>query len=98
MQLLTNSAVDSGVGASNAGMHVRQSRRSVRVGRRVASKAQRRRMGRWKARVHSVTRKRKKRYWRPSGWAWRTTAFVMPSWGATRGLVDVVFKAGEEGE
>jgi len=55
-------------------------------------------MGRWKASVQRVTRQRKKRYWRPSGWAWRTTAFVMPSWGATRGLVDVVFKAGEEGE
>jgi len=98
VQLLTSSAVDSGVGESNSGMHLRHKRRSVELGRRVASKAQRRRMGRWKASVQRVTRQRKKRYCRPSGWAWRTTAFVMPSWGATRGLVDVVFKAGEEGE
>ena len=55
-------------------------------------------MGRWKASVQRVTRQRKNRYWRPRGWAWRTTAFVMPSWGATRGLVDVVFMADEEGE
>jgi hypothetical protein len=79
VQLLTNSAVDSGVGASKRGMHVRQKRRSVRVGRRAASKAQSTRMGRWKASVQSVTSARKKRYCRPSGCACRTTAFVMPS-------------------
>lgn len=33
-------------------------------------------MGRWKARVLRVTRKRKKRYCRMSGWACRIRALV----------------------
>ena len=33
-------------------------------------------MGRWKARVERVTRRRKKRYCSIRGWAWRIAALV----------------------
>ena len=39
----------------------------------------RRRMGRWKARVLRITRRRKKRYCRIRGCAWRIAALVRGS-------------------
>jgi hypothetical protein len=48
-------------------------------------------MGRWKASVLRVTRERKKRYCNPRDWDCRTIAFVRPSCGGMRGVVDVMF-------
>jgi hypothetical protein len=53
----------------------------------VGDRLQRRRMGRWKDSVLRVTRRRKKRYWRPREWDWRISALVGVSCG---GDVDVV--------
>jgi len=60
----------------------------------VGFKEQRRRMGRWKARVEVVTSRRKKRYWRISGWVWRRTLFE-GGWLETFRVVEV-FWAREE--
>ena len=54
-------------------------------------------MGRWKASVLSVTRRRKNRYWSMRGCAWSTAAFVREVWGARRGLAEVVFVDMDEG-
>ena len=55
----------------------------------------RRRMGRWKASVLRETRRRKKRYWRIRGWAWRIWAFVCG--GVGEGFVVGGVWCGEEG-
>ena len=46
------------------------------MGRDVGGSEVRRRTGRWKARVLSVTSRRKNRYCSISGWACRIAAFV----------------------
>ena len=47
------------------------------MGNRVGGRAQRMRMGTWKARVEKRTSRRKNRYWRSRGWDWRTAALVV---------------------
>ena len=54
----------------------------IERGRRLGLRLVRRRIGRWKARVLRVTSRRKKRYCRIKGWAWRIVAFVASEPGA----------------